>query len=204
VVTDELLSKNLIINYYTPLASTRDAHPVGLPGNVPGEVAPRLRPQSSTTNKLLSGKAKHSLEQNAKRGQESTITNLEFQYEALISNLEGAKGPVCGIFRADCQRNYMAKRIVTRFSLRSYFDCSADTSTVIAGENIITPTRNYVVLVTPTGEGSEQSLCRFYVVESCLERFDVLIGSDIVTNLSPSSSRQSKSIGSIRPIRTKS
>jgi hypothetical protein len=158
----------------------------------------------STADRPPSRKLQHCLEQSAKLGQKSTPVTLELRYLALLSSLDGNKGAICGIFRADCQRNYIAKRIVTRFSLRSYVDGSTDTSTVIAGQDRITPTRNYVTLVTPSGAGSEQIPCRFYVVEHCLKRFDVLIGSDIITNLSSSSSaRLDEPIGSIRPIRPK-
>jgi hypothetical protein len=202
--TDERFSKTLIVNYYPGLASKRCAHPVGLPGHVSIEPLDRSRLKSSTVDKLPSRRVQHCLEQSAKRGQISTLVNLELRYFALLSSLGGNKGAVCGIFRADCQRNYISNRIVRRFSLRSYVDVSVDTSTVIAGRDRITPTRNYVSLVTPSGTGSEQSPCRFYVVEHCLERFDVLIGSDIITNLSSSSSaRQDEPIGSIRPIRSK-
>jgi hypothetical protein len=201
--TDEPFSKTLIINYHPQLAPKRCDHRVWLPGNVSVEATARPRPKLSTADKPPLRKVQHCLEQSAKRRQKSTLVNLESQYLALLSSLDGSKGPVCGIFRADCQRNYISNRIVTRFSLRSYVDGSADTSTVIAGQHRITPTRNYVALVTPSGAGSEQSPCRFYVVEHCLERFDVLIGSDIITNLSSSSARQDEPIGSIRPIRSK-
>jgi hypothetical protein len=200
VNTDKAFSKTLIINYSPHLASTRCAHP----GNVSAEPIARLRPKSSTADKSPSRKVQHSPEQGVKRGQKSTLVNLELRYSALLSSLDGNKGAVCGIFRADCPRNYISNRIVTRFSLKSYLDGSADTSTVIAGQDRITPTRNYVALVTPSGAGNKQIPCRFYVVEHCLKRFDVLIGSDIITNLSPASSaRQDEPIGSIRPIRSK-
>jgi hypothetical protein len=204
VCTDEAFSKTLIINYHPQLASKRCSHPIWLPGNASVEPIARLKPALSTAAKPPSRKLQYHPEQSAKRGQKSTLVTLESRYLALLSSLDGNKGPICGIFRADCQRNYISKRIVTRFNLRSYVDDSAHTSTVIAGRDRITPTSNYVTLVTPSGAGSEEIPCRFYVVEHCPERFDVSIGSDIITNLSSSSSaRQDEPIGSIRPIRSK-
>jgi hypothetical protein len=201
--TDETCSKTLIINYYPQLASSRCAYPVRLPDNLQVETTARLGPNLSTADKSPSRKIQHCLQQTAKRGQKPTLVNLELQYLALLSSLNGSKGPVCGVFRADFQRNYISSRIVTRFGLRFHIDRSADTSTITAGEDIITPTRNYVALVTPSGEGSEQNPCRFYVVEHCLKRFDVLIGSDFITNLSSSPARQDEPMGSIRPIQSK-
>ncbi|KAF1922178.1 uncharacterized protein M421DRAFT_389859 [Didymella exigua CBS 183.55] len=198
--------KTLIMNYYPHLAPKRCAHQRLLPGNVSVEPIARLRPRSSAADKPPLQKFQHCLEQSAKPGQKSTLVNFELRYVALLSSLDGNKGAVYGIFRADCQTNYISNRIVTRFSLRSYVDSSADTSTVIAGQNRITPTRNYVSLVTPSGAGSEQTPCRFYVVEHSLERFDVLIGSGFIINLSSlssSSARQDEPIGSICPIRSK-
>lgn len=163
----------------------------------------RLRPKLSTADKPLSRKVQNCLQSIAKLEQKSTLRNLELRYLALLSSFDGNKDVVCGVFRADCQRNYISIRIVTRFNLRSCVDDSADTSTVIAGQDKITPTRDYVALVTPSGAGSEQSQFRFYVVEHCPEKFDVLIGSDLITNLSSSSVRQDEPVGSIRPILSK-
>jgi hypothetical protein len=199
--TDETSSKTLIINYHPHLASRRRSHPACLSGNACIGPIARSRPALSTASKTPLQKVQHRFEESVKSGQKSTLVTLGLRYLALLSSSDGNKGPVCGIFRANCQRNYISKRIVTRFNLKTYVDGSTDTSTVIVGQDRITPTRNYVTLVTPSGAGSEQSPCRFYVVEHCLKRFDVLIGSDIVTNLSSSlSARQDEPTGSIRPI----
>jgi hypothetical protein len=175
-------SNTLIVNFQSLSASGRCVHPVDivlLPLNTSDNLAPRPKPKSSTTQ--------HCPEQGTIRRHKSTLSNHEVQYLTLISHSVGKKGPICAIFRANCQRNFISNRIIKRFNLTSYVDFSANTSTVVAGESRITPSRNYVALVTPTAVGNQQNPHRFYVVEHCLEKFDVLIGSDIITNLSSSS-----------------
>jgi hypothetical protein len=123
------------------------------------------------------------------------------QYLILRSNFKGDEGPVCAIFRSESQKHYISARIVQRFNLGSHNDPTANTSTIVAGERSITPTRNYITLVATIGQGNNESSHRFFIVEHPLQNFDILIGSDIITNL-PASVKD-KPIGSIRPIRSK-
>jgi hypothetical protein len=198
-------SNTLIVNYHLPSAPRRRAHPVNialLPLNISDNLAPRPKPKLSTAHKPVSRKAQHCPEQRTILCHKRTLSNHEVQYLTLVSNSVGKKGPVCAIFRANCQRSFISNRIVMRFSLTSHVDHSANTSTVVAGECRITPSRNYVALVTATAVGNQRDPHRFYVVDHSLERFDVLIGFDIITNLS-ASSKQDEPIGSSRPIRSK-
>lgn len=132
----------------------------------------------------------------------STLSKRQSQYLTLQSGSTGIKGPIRAIFSSECRGNYISARIVRRFTLRSYDDPTANTSMVVAGERNITPTRNYVALITPIGLGDDQSPHRFFVVEHCLQNFDILIGSDIITKL-PALAKHDEPIGPIRPIRSK-
>jgi hypothetical protein len=198
-------SNTLIINYQLPSTPKRRAYVADIalrPLNITDNLTPRLKPKLTTTCKRTSREHQHCPEQGTIRPHKSTLSNHGFQYLTLVSKSVGTKGPVCAIFRANCQRNFISNRIVQRFNLTSYVDFSANTSAVVAGEGRITPSRNYVTLVTQTAVGSQQNPHHFYVVEHCLERFDILIGSDIITNLS-SLAKQDEPIGSIPPIRSK-
>jgi hypothetical protein len=198
-------SNTLIINYQLSSAPKRRAHAADIalrPLNVTDNPTPRLKPKLNTTRNRTSREHQHCPEQDTIRHHKPALSNHEFQYLTLVSNSVGKKGPVCAIFRAHCQKNFISNRIVKRFNLTSYVDCTAHTSAVVAGEGNITPSGNYVTLVTRTAVGNQQNLHRFYVVEHCLERFDILIGSNIITNLS-SLAKQVEPIDSIPPIQSK-
>lgn len=102
----------------------------------------------------------------------------------LSSKLSGKKGVVCAIKRVACQRNYIADRIVRRFALTPHIDCSADTTPIVTGDCRITPSRSYVVLVTSAAAQNKGGSHHFYIVEHC-SKFDVLIGSEVITQISP-------------------
>ncbi|KAH3946573.1 hypothetical protein HBI56_067710 [Parastagonospora nodorum] len=176
-----------IFNSYLPPALKDCAHPVymdWLPGNTSEERTPRLRSNMPTTQKPILRKAHRCPEPSSRQHQRSAFSDLQLQFLNLLSKSNGKKRPVCAIFESDCARSYISKRIVKRFALTTYVDSSAETSTVVVGSSKITPSRVYVVLVTPGEVGIEQTPYHFYVVEHC--RFDVLIGSNIITNLSSS------------------
>jgi hypothetical protein len=197
-------SNTLIINYQLPSAPKRSAHAADItlrPLNITDNPTPRLKPKLTTTRKRTSREHQHCPKQDTIRDHNPTLSDQEVQYLTLMSNSVGKKGPVCAIFRAHCQKNFISNRIVKRFKLTSYVDSSTNTSAVVAGEGRITPSRSYVTLVTRTAVGNHQSPHRFYVVEHCLERFDLLIGSEIITN--PSSlAKKDEPIGSNPPIRS--
>jgi len=179
------LSNILVINYQVLSNRRRRVSPTEiawLPSTLPAKPS-RVKEKSLTTNESV---VHHRLNQSASRSHKMSFSNLVVQYLALFSESSGKKEPVCAIFRDDCARSYISKRIVKRLSLASYMDFSANTSPVTAGGSKITPSRNYVTLVIPTKAGIEQTPYPFYVVEHYLERFDILIGSNIITNLSSS------------------
>jgi hypothetical protein len=199
-----LLSNTLIINCQFPSARRR-TYPSDitcLPFSVLDKHGPKFKPKLLTTDKPVIRKVQHCPEPSARQRHLSTVSNLNIHFLTLVPNTIGRRGPVCAIFRDNCQKNFISNRIVKRFTLTTYVDRSANTSTVVAGECRITPSCKYVTLVAPTATGNEQTPYRFYVVEHCLERFDVLIGSDIITNLS-SSAKKDEPIGPLRPIRSK-
>jgi hypothetical protein len=198
-------SNTLIINYQLPWPPKRRAHAADIalrPLNITDDPTPRLKPKLTSTRKRTSREHQHCPKQDTLRHHNSTLSNQEVQYLTLVSNSVGKKGPVCAIFQAHCQKNFISNRIVKRFNLTSYVDSSANTSAAVAGEGRITPSRSYVTLVARTAVGNQQSPHRFYVVEHCLETFDILIGSNIITNLL-SLAKQDEPIGSIPPIRSK-
>lgn len=148
-------------------------------------IGPQFKPSSPTTDKPPVRKIQVCPEQKPKRRHEVTSEHDGIHDLTLSSKLSGRKGVVCATRRIDCQRNYISDRIVKRFALTSHLDCSADTSAVVTGDCRITPTRSYVVLVISPATRNKLGSHQFYIVEHCL-KFDVLIGSEVITNLSPS------------------
>jgi hypothetical protein len=148
-------------------------------------IGPQVKHTSPTTAKPSVRMIQVCPEQKPKRRHKVTSEPDGIHDLTLSSKLSGKKGVVCAIKRIDCQRNYISDRIVKRFALTSHLDCSADTSAVVTGDCRITPTRNYVVLVISSATRNKLGSHHFYIVEHCL-KFDVLIGSEIIANLSPS------------------
>ncbi|OAL01577.1 hypothetical protein IQ06DRAFT_218557 [Phaeosphaeriaceae sp. SRC1lsM3a] len=194
----------LIINYFSASSPRRRTRPGPHASALdPGseKIGSQLKSKSSsTTDNPPLRKTQLCPELNARRRHRPTREPEKTQYLTVSSNLTGKKGVVCAIYQIDCHRNYISDRIVRRFALTAHIDRLADTATIVAGDCSITPSRSYVVLVSPAQH--KPTPHRFYIVEHCL-KFDILIGSEIIVNLS-SANNQQDTIGSIPPFRSRS
>lgn len=160
-----------------------------LSGNTSSNLPSRLIREHSTVELSASRNARqhlHHSAQSVKQERTSTFPDYRSQNLRIQSCSSNQKEYVRAMFRSECQKNYVSARIVRRLGLRAYVDHLADTSTVTLRDRMITPTSGYVDLSSSTRAGNGYSRLRFYIVKHCPENFDMLIGSDFLTNLSAS------------------
>lgn len=168
------------------------------PGNASSNkpnISPRLLQKASTVEMRAPRNAGHHVHhstQSTKQEKTSTLPDYRSQNLKIQSCTSNQNEYIRAIFRSECQKNYLSARIVRRLGLKAHVDHSADTSPVTLRDRTVTPTSGYVDLSSSTrAAGTGHSRLRFYIVKHCPENFDMLIGSDFLTNLSASDKQDS-------------